>query len=404
MATIWSALADGTAGFMAQRRQAQELAYRREQERLAQERQDRIDRQQAESLQLQRQQVEQAMRLADQNATRQQQQDARQSNLDVMGATERGYRPVGDTMDDVNAALGLPDMPVVQIGGQAMRKSANSRAWTEKQALERQAQTADAQERTGLLSTLPKRMQAEYQNAPTSVLQSMASEMARLRVAPPKATAPVQWERVETPSGVVQVNPVTGETRRLLVDGQPIPGKASAAKTLPMGVESAIADNATVLSAIDQSLSQLNAGAGKSAFGRGVGTLRMIGADRMVTSGADQELAAVVGNVVSQQIKLRSGAAVTASEWPRLRPFIPVLDGPGADDVDTVRRKLQKMREIIADETNARADYYEGQGYAVPAIPGRSRGRVPPAGQPAGQPDLSDPGFQDYLRSRGVIR
>jgi hypothetical protein len=172
------------------------------------------------------------------------------------------------------------------------------------------------------------------------------------------------------------------------------------ARTLPQGVESAISENATIIGAINSADTMLDKGMGKTAFGRTQGIKRSLGLERMGMTEEDQDLAAIVANVASQQIKLRSGAAVTASEWPRLRPFIPVLDGPGADDAATVRRKLGKMREIIAEETNARADYYERQGYAVPQIPGR-RPSAPNVrtDRPAGMMD--DPGFLDYLRSRG---
>lgn len=162
---------------------------------------------------------------------------------------------------------------------------------------------------------------------------------------------------------------------RMADDGQP-----PAPKTLPMGVESALAENVSVLTSIDDAEGMLEAGKGAGAFGRMRGIQRSLGMERVGQSPDDIDLAAAVGNIASQQIKLRSGAAVTAGEWPRLRPFIPVLDGPGADDAVTVRKKLQKMREIIAAETEGRAGYYEGQGYAVPKIPQK------PAQKPA--PDV----------------
>lgn len=67
-----------------------------------------------------------------------------------------------------------------------------------------------------------------------------------------------------------------------------------------------------------------------------------------------------VADVGSLEIRDRSGAAVTASEFPRLKPFIPDI----RDDATTALKKLRRMRDIIAEESQAMAEFYTpDQGY-----------------------------------------
>lgn len=67
-----------------------------------------------------------------------------------------------------------------------------------------------------------------------------------------------------------------------------------------------------------------------------------------------------IADVGSLKIHERSGAAVTVSEFPRLQPFIP----SATDDSHTVAVKLQRMKEILQEETDAMASFYTPeQGY-----------------------------------------
>jgi len=63
---------------------------------------------------------------------------------------------------------------------------------------------------------------------------------------------------------------------------------------------------------------------------------------------------AAIADLGSTIIHDRSGAAVTASEYPRLRPFIPTA----YDDDATVKMKLERFREIVAEETRLYADNF----------------------------------------------
>ena len=71
---------------------------------------------------------------------------------------------------------------------------------------------------------------------------------------------------------------------------------------------------------------------------------------------------AAIADLGSLIIHDRSGAAVTAAEMPRLKPFIPSV----TDDPETVKKKLTRFvgeYRKIAQETS---DFYKESGYKVP--------------------------------------
>ena len=69
---------------------------------------------------------------------------------------------------------------------------------------------------------------------------------------------------------------------------------------------------------------------------------------------------AEIADIGSLKLHDRSGAAVTASESPRLMPFIPLA----TDDKDTVLKKLGRLKLELSNETNAMRDIYsKDQGY-----------------------------------------
>lgn len=58
----------------------------------------------------------------------------------------------------------------------------------------------------------------------------------------------------------------------------------------------------------------------------------------------------------------RSGAAVTISEFPRLRPFIP----NSKDSPAKAAAKLEELEREIRSITDDMATYYTAQGFAIP--------------------------------------
>lgn len=71
---------------------------------------------------------------------------------------------------------------------------------------------------------------------------------------------------------------------------------------------------------------------------------------------------AAIANLGSMVIHDRSGAAVTASEFPRLRPFIPST----TDDPETVKKKLQQFVTEYRKINNEMTDFYKESGYDIP--------------------------------------
>ena len=69
---------------------------------------------------------------------------------------------------------------------------------------------------------------------------------------------------------------------------------------------------------------------------------------------------AEIADIGSLKLHDRSGAAVTASESPRLMPFIPLA----TDDAVTALKKLQRLKLEVNNETSAMRDIYsKDQGY-----------------------------------------
>lgn len=74
------------------------------------------------------------------------------------------------------------------------------------------------------------------------------------------------------------------------------------------------------------------------------------------------ETRAAIANLGSMVIHDRSGAAVTAAEFPRLRPFIPTH----TDDPATVKKKLSQFVSEYRKVVDEMSDFYSEAGYTVP--------------------------------------
>lgn len=82
-----------------------------------------------------------------------------------------------------------------------------------------------------------------------------------------------------------------------------------------------------------------------------------------------------IGSLVMHE---RSGAAVTASESPRLVPFIPLI----TDDNATALKKLKRMRTILEGEQKGLTETYsKEQGYKENPIRGKAGEETPTAPQ-----------------------
>jgi hypothetical protein len=125
--------------------------------------------------------------------------------------------------------------------------------------------------------------------------------------------------------------------------------------------------------------------------------------NRLDAEGVDTR--AAIADLGSMVIHDRSGAAVTASEFPRLAPFIPTEK----DDAATVKKKLNMFvtnyRAIIDDQVT----FYRESGYKVPVEGLRSgdggpNSQTPAAKAPPNTPPVSIDAMEAEMRRRGLLK
>lgn len=126
-------------------------------------------------------------------------------------------------------------------------------------------------------------------------------------------------------------------------------------KPVPQTVNSALIGNTSSVEQIDKAIDAVKRN--PSAVGL-KGNLPQTILNRTDPSGV--EARALVTDVGSAKVHDRSGAAVAASEAPRLMPFIP----QATDDAATVIKKLTQLKQQIQTEQSNILDFYsEDQGY-----------------------------------------
>lgn len=114
---------------------------------------------------------------------------------------------------------------------------------------------------------------------------------------------------------------------------------------------------------------------------------------------------AAIADLGSLVIHDRSGAAVTAAEFPRLRPFIPQV----GDSAETVMTKLARFREVYREELEAQySTYGPSQGYRpIPEVervlgpPGRGSRQQGQGAQPAAWSQQTYDSASDVPMTRG---
>ena len=131
-------------------------------------------------------------------------------------------------------------------------------------------------------------------------------------------------------------------------------------KPIPANINTAISENLQAIRKIDQALAALNP-ANEGGDPAATGWKGFIGDDllnRLDPKGTKAR--ALIADIGSLKMHDRSGAAVSASESPRLRPFIPSI----RDNAETVRDKLANFRNEYANALNDFAAVYNAdQGY-----------------------------------------
>lgn len=148
----------------------------------------------------------------------------------------------------------------------------------------------------------------------------------------------------------------------------------------PQPIVGAMTENANAVQSIDRAMMALNRY--PAAVGVRPGIANLTGWSSMIWDRMDPdgvEVRAAIADIGSLKIHDRSGAAVSAQEFPRLRPFIPQV----GDSAETVRTKLLRFREeymqMLRDQYE---NYGPAQGYRP--LPSVERILTPPTatGQP----------------------
>lgn len=133
--------------------------------------------------------------------------------------------------------------------------------------------------------------------------------------------------------------------------------KAGAKGKLPAAIGSKFMENSQNLRMAENALDLI----GKHRDATGIkGYLPDPLLQRIDPSGVDTR--AAVANLGSMVIHDRSGAAVTASEFPRLRPFIP----SATDSPDVVKKKLTQFVTEYKKINQEMTDFYRESGYDIP--------------------------------------
>lgn len=136
-------------------------------------------------------------------------------------------------------------------------------------------------------------------------------------------------------------------------------------KPLPSAQSKSWIENNTAIKNAERALDLVEKN--PSAFGIARGLPNALGAtvggainQRLDPKGVDAR--AIVADIGSLKIHERSGAAVTAAEFPRLVPFIPLV----SDKPETIKTKLRNFIRVYKDIQQEIKDYAENQNYIVP--------------------------------------
>jgi hypothetical protein len=168
-----------------------------------------------------------------------------------------------------------------------------------------------------------------------------------------EATAP-KGIIVQSESGPLLVDSRTGQGQPVTVDGQAVGQKL---KDAPAQVQKAMIENGTNLRRAEKALALIEGAdvgdmkGDKSATGV-KGYLPAAVLNRADPKGVDTR--AQLADLGSLVIHDRSGAVVTASEFPRLQPFIP----SATDDAATAKKKVRRFVQIYRDEIAATQQAY----------------------------------------------
>lgn len=162
------------------------------------------------------------------------------------------------------------------------------------------------------------------------------------------------------PPGGAPPAPPPAQTATVTPSGSRVTEVVSARpKDLPQTVQNNLLTNISGLRAVENAITATKKA--PDATGIVAGGLNMVpgGIVNKVMPGGTEARAAI-SDIGSLKIHDRSGAAVTAAEFPRLAPFVPLV----SDDENTVQIKLKRFNEELTNEIRDQATMYGvDQGY-----------------------------------------
>jgi hypothetical protein len=210
--------------------------------------------------------------------------------------------------------------------------------------------------------------------------ERMVDARARERLAYDQAQP--KGQVVQTEQGIMLADPRAGTAQPMLgPDGQPLERPL---KAIPPSANTGILENANNLRRAEQALALVEGKTVNTAKGSTTATGfkgYLPGAILNRTDPTGVETRAAIADLGSLIIHERSGAAVTASESPRLVPFIPQV----TDDHATVVKKLRRFTEIYRDMAkNLDETYSKDQGYRPNPVSARSSATPAETAKPTG--------------------
>jgi len=209
-------------------------------------------------------------------------------------------------------------------------------------------------------------VKARYQNSMTPD-GAASNSVARANLQLSRERIGLERERVDQARGTVvqsDAGPLVVNTRTGV--GAPVIGPNGQAvgpklRDVPGTVRKTLFENDAALRKVDDALAAVK------KYPEALGVSNYLGDTiRQRTDPDGVNARALVADIGSLKIHDRSGAAVTASETPRLKPFIP----SATDDEATVNKKLNLFKqEYTAIQQDIRETYSREQGYRTPEAP-----------------------------------
>lgn len=193
------------------------------------------------------------------------------------------------------------------------------------------------------------------------IAQEGRADMLRLAAS---LRQPPQPQMITNNDGVFQIGRDGVATPVVDTSGKPLTGKPQE-KALPATAAKGLLENNQNLRRAESALALIEGKdqgemkGDKNATGL-KGFLPDAVLQRVDPEGIDAR--AAIADLGSLVIHDRSGAAVTAAEFPRLQPFIP----SSRDDPETVKKKLKRFVQVykgIVDDTKG---FYKDSGFKVP--------------------------------------